>query len=76
MYIMLAINPVGDNNIFAGLYQKQCHTTDQMWLKRFVLEMMENIVGKGENSGDQHFFLKDYLHCITVIKSCNCMVNG
>ena len=41
----------------------------------FVLERVENIVGKGENAGLKHFLL--FPQCfLGKVKSCQCVVNG
>ena len=48
-------------------------------ITRFVFYRIEDIVGKGENAGYQHFllfpqcFLKGFLP--RVVNSCDCMVN-
>ena len=46
---------------------------------RFVLEMIENIMGKGENAGYQHFltiFSKGFIKFFKVIESQDCVVKS
>ena len=49
---------------------------------KFVLGRVENIVGKGENAGSQHFLLfpqcfqKVFFFFFKVVKSRDCMVKG
>ena len=47
---------------------------------KFVCGRVENIVGKGENAGYQHFLLFTYgfqkVSLFKVVKSADCMVKG
>ena len=57
--LALDVNPLPNNKILAltklkGFADDKINVTQKM---KFVLGRIENIVGKGENTGDQHFLL-------------------
>ena len=77
-----SFNPLSNDN-FLYLSKLKAFAYDKINLTqklKFVLEKVENIVGKGENAGYQHFLL--FPQCfqnpsfIWVVKSCDCMVKS
>ena len=70
------VNPLPNNNFldwteFKALADKNLHATK---IKISVIDRVENIVGKGENEGNQHFLL--FLQYFRIVKSRDCVVKS
>ena len=55
----ICLNPLPNYKILIFSKMASIYRKFFVWLKiiEFVYEMVENIMGKGENAGDQHFLL-------------------
>ena len=52
----LRINPLPDNKILA-MSKFKAFADDNFNMSHFFYDRVENIVGKGENAGDQYFLI-------------------
>ena len=54
--VWLRINPLPDDNILA-MSKLKAFADDNFNMSHFFCDRVENIVGKGENAGDQYFLI-------------------